>query len=103
MASVEFETGIRPSHSPAATALRKEANQRQQWDQATWEEEHQGEEHDPERFRSEILPGLASVPLSRIAEATGMSISAASKIRAGRRIPHPRHWVALRILARDEV
>jgi hypothetical protein len=98
MDEFERKTGTRPSHSTNATALRKTANQRQQWDQLTWEAEHQGQDQDPEWFRSEILPGLASVTLSRIAEATGMSISAASKIRAGRRVPHPRHWVALKAL-----
>ncbi len=101
MASVVNETGIRPSHTPRATALRREANQRQQWDQATWEEEHQGEEHDPQWFGSEILPGLAAVPLSRIAKAIEMSVSSASKIRAGRRIPHPRDWEALVILIHE--
>ncbi len=78
-----------------ATALRQRPNQRQQWDQATWEHDHEGEEHDPEQFRADILPGLATATLSQIAAATGMSASAASKIRAGRRIPHPRHWEAL--------
>jgi CRISPR-associated endonuclease Cas1 len=100
LAEFERETGIRPTHSPEATALRRSANQKQQWDQATWEEEHAGEEHDPEWFRAEILPGLATVTLSRIAKATGMSASAASKIRAGRRIPHPRHWGALATLTK---
>lgn len=98
MAELERKTGTRPSHSREATARRRSSNQKQQWDQATWEREHEGEEPDPERFKSEVLPGLASVTLSRIAEATGMSISAASKVRAGRRIPHPRHWRALEIL-----
>ena len=92
MAEFERNSGTRPSHTPEATALRRSSNQRQQWDQATWEREHRGDDHDPEWFKTDILPGLASVPLSRIAEATGMSVSTASKIRAGRRIPHPRHW-----------
>jgi len=101
MAEFEKATGVRPSHSANATAQRKTANQRQQWDQATWDQEHQGEVHDPEWFKCEILPGLSSVTLSRIARETGMSVSTASKIRAGRRMPHPRHWEALEALGRE--
>jgi CRISPR-associated endonuclease Cas1 len=102
MSDFEERTGVRPSHTAAATARRKAANQRQQWDQATWEQDHQGEDHDADWFRSEILPGLVSVTLSRIAEATGMSVSTASKIRAGRRIPHPRHWTVLAQIVKPE-
>jgi hypothetical protein len=43
----------------------------------------------------QILPRLADVSLTTIARATGMSDSSASKVRAGRRMPHPRHWEAL--------
>jgi hypothetical protein len=49
-------------------------------------------EHDETWFRSHVLPGLAEVTLVAIAEVTGMSTSAASKVRAGRRVPHPRPW-----------
>jgi hypothetical protein len=76
------------------------AKQRQQWNQTTWEAAHEEKEHDPDQIRREILPGLATV---RMAAATGMSTSAASKIRAGRRIRHPRYWEALGALERVEV
>ena len=36
--------------------------------------------------------------VTEIARATGMSTSAASKVRAGKRVPHPRHWEGLKVL-----
>ena len=42
-----------------------------------------------------IQPRLASVPLSEIASELEISIPYAADIRAGRRIPHPRHWQTL--------
>ncbi len=101
--AMEFEdqTGARPTHTSQATVRRRQSNQRQQWEQETWEEDHHGEDADPEWFRTEILPGLARVKLSEIAAATGMSVSSASKVRAGRRIPHPRHWGPLEELSSE--
>jgi len=42
-----------------------------------------------------IQPSLAGVTNKAVASALGSSIPYASAIRAGRRIPHPRHWQAL--------
>jgi hypothetical protein len=58
-----------------------------------------GEDFDPDWFRSSVLPDLVTVTLPTIAKATGMSTSAAAKVRAGRRVPHARHWAALAHLA----
>lgn len=46
-----------------------------------------------------VLAGLVDVPLSRIAQATELSISACSRIRNGHLRPHQRHWAALAKLA----
>ena len=100
MAEFERETGIRSTHTRPRRRLAgrwptsDSSGTRRHGNRST------GEQHDPEWFKSEILPGLAAVTLSRIAEATGMSVSAASKIRAGRRIPHPRHWVLHQLVER---
>jgi hypothetical protein len=51
--------------------------------------------HDPELFRREILPRLAQVKLSEIAEAAGCSKASASDIRRGKWTPHVSTWVAL--------
>jgi hypothetical protein len=51
--------------------------------------------YDPERFAREILPGLATVKLSEIVEATGMSKAYASDVRRGKWTPHVSTWAAL--------
>ncbi len=48
----------------------------------------------------DIWPALSQVPLSQIARATGLSISACSRIRSGNLRPHQRHWPLLRDLTR---
>jgi hypothetical protein len=56
------------------------------------------EEGDPDRhesFTSIMLPGLATLSMTAIAKATGMSATAAGKVRSGQRVPHQRHWEAL--------
>jgi len=46
-------------------------------------------------YQQEIQPRLASVRISILASALGVSESYAADIRAGRRRPHPRHWLVL--------
>jgi hypothetical protein len=41
------------------------------------------------------VPKLDAFSLSEIGKATGLSLAACSRIRAGARVPHPRHWAAL--------
>jgi hypothetical protein len=52
----------------------------------------------PEVFAREILPAIQSVPLSKVAAATGLSIQHCGMVRRGLRVPHPRHWEAMRSL-----
>lgn len=56
---------------------------------------HGGEKRDRAWFLREIMPKLDAFSLAEIAEATGLSLAACSRFRAGTRIPHPRHWEAL--------
>jgi hypothetical protein len=56
---------------------------------------------DPNAWSDNILPRLAAVPLKDIARVTGISVQSASRIRRGVRVPHPRHWAALRALVDD--
>lgn len=49
-------------------------------------------------YRTEILPKLGKVPLRHLVAVTGMSTTTCHLIRRGSRIPHPRHWRALREL-----
>jgi CRISPR-associated endonuclease Cas1 len=72
----------------AAIAARKRAL-------AEWDKANPGTVHDPELFSREILPGLRTVKLSEIVEATGLSKSYASQVRAGKFTPHVSTWAAL--------
>ena len=54
---------------------------------------------DPAEFER-VLPGLQALPLRVIAQATGLSLTAARAIRTGK-APHPRHWVGLLVLVTE--
>jgi hypothetical protein len=57
---------------------------------------------DCERFMREILPKLDGFALNAITRATGPSLAACSRIRAGSQIPHARHWDGLLALVKEE-
>jgi CRISPR-associated endonuclease Cas1 len=63
-----------------------------------WAREHPGQ-RDEAWFKREIAPKLDAFSLKDIGKATGLSLAACSRIRAGAKVPHPRHWEALRELA----
>ena len=54
---------------------------------------------DPAIFEEEIRPKLKTVSLLETMRATGLSRTYCGMIRRGVRVPHPRHWEALRKLA----
>ena len=63
----------------------------------SWAREHPGQ-RDEAWFKREIAPKLDAFSLKEIAAATGLSLTACSRIRAGAKVPHPRHWSALEAL-----
>jgi hypothetical protein len=65
------------------------ASVRPRQEQRNFDTAHQRDHEDAEWFKAEVLPGLAGVTLTAIGKATGVSTSAASKWRAGRRVPTP--------------
>jgi len=71
------------------TQLRHKAAQKQ------WRLTPKSNQINEEFYRERIQPRLASVALSEIASELEISIPYAADIRAGRRIPHPRHWQKL--------
>jgi len=79
-------------------AMGRSANVAQRAKEREWEAEHEGEFLDPAWFSQVVVPALAGVTLPTISKATGLSTTAASKIRAGQRIPHRRHWAKLTTL-----
>ena len=72
----------------AAIAARKRAL-------AEWDKANPDTVYDPDLFRRDILPKLAGVKLSEIAEAAGCSKAYASDIRRGKWTPHVSAWGAL--------
>jgi CRISPR-associated endonuclease Cas1 len=80
----------------AAIAARKRAL-------AEWDKANPGTVHDPELFSREILPGLRTVKLSEIVEATGMSKASASDVRRGKWTPHVSTWTAFAGLVEIEI
>ena len=90
-------TGTRPSHTPEATEARRARNRAQALAQRAWGRESAGD-LDERWYHEHIAPGLVTLTLPTIAKATGVSTSAASKWRAGRTVPHPRHWRKLEVL-----
>ena len=65
---------------------------------AAWSRKH-SDTFDPESFAKEIGPRLAMASRAAMMKATGLSRPYCSMIRRGVRVPHPRHWGALRGLA----
>lgn len=88
------ERGADPSQSPAAKRKLGAANSRKMREVRAWDREN--DRQDPEVFVREILPSLQGIPLRRLAATTGLSVQHCGMIRRGLRVPHPRHWEALR-------
>jgi hypothetical protein len=83
------------SHTYAAEARRAETQRRHTAEHKAWQPSQQPAWLDEKTFREKIQPRLAGIPVSTISTALGISVPYAASIRAGRRRPHPRHWVAL--------
>jgi hypothetical protein len=77
-----------PQGGGASTAKRKK-------EIVEWERQF-GKLVDLSTFEREILPLIREVPLSRLVRGTGLSLRYVSLIRRGEKVPHPRHWQALR-------
>ena len=59
-----------------------------------WAREHPGQ-RDEAWFKREIAQKLDGFTLAEIAAVTRLSLAACSRIRAGTRVPHARHWEVL--------
>jgi hypothetical protein len=91
--------GHDPTNTAPAAAKRHESLISERAQRAEWESQNPNASRDPARYLADVAARLPSAPLSQIVKATGVSISAASRIRNGALMPHPRHWDALRRLA----
>jgi hypothetical protein len=92
--------GSDPAHGGAAATARGTRNAPYVAAVAEWEREHE-EPANPDVFARDILPRLQGVPLRAIAQATGLSEGYCSFVRRGQKVPHQRHWDALRVLIEE--
>jgi CRISPR-associated endonuclease Cas1 len=89
--AAQTAAGNDPRRSADANRARGEAISDGHRRNRSWVREHPGQ-RDEAWFRREIAPELDAFTLAQIAAATGLSLTACSRIRAGARVPHPRHW-----------
>ncbi len=92
----------RASGGDYTAAGRRSLSQRQSANkaaEAAWRAAHP-EGADRTAYRREILPGLKHVSTASMRQALGIAGPHCAAIRAGRRIPHPRHWEALKALVK---
>jgi CRISPR-associated endonuclease Cas1 len=83
------------THSAKAEALRSATQRRQAAALKAWNPVDKPDWLDEKTYREKILPRLAAITAPTILSALAVSEPYATNIRAGRRIPHPRHWLAL--------
>jgi hypothetical protein len=83
------------SHSSEAQARRAETQRRHHAAKRAWQPSDNPDWLDEETYREKIQPRLARITVSTISTALGISEPYATDIRAGKRKPHPRHWLTL--------
>jgi hypothetical protein len=91
--AAQTAAGNDPRRSAAVNHARAEAISEGHRRNRRWAREHPGQ-RDEAWFKREIAPKLDAFSLKDIAAATGLSLAACSRFRAGARTPHPRHWDA---------
>ena len=87
------------AQAPQVLARLGEKQRRHRLAERAWKPEDQPDWLNESVYKGKIRPRLADVTISTIALTLGVSRPYASDIRAGRRRPHPRHWVSLARLA----
>jgi CRISPR-associated endonuclease Cas1 len=83
------------SHSRDAEASRADTQMRHTAAIRAWQPSELPDWLNEEAYRTRIQPALAGIVVPAIATALGISKPYATDVRAGRRIPHPRHWEKL--------
>jgi len=93
--AVQATEGNDPRLSDRAGRKRGEAISEQHRRNRAWSRESVLD-RDAAWFLREVVPKLDAYSLSQIAQDTGLSLAACPRIRAGTRVPHPRHWEVFR-------
>ncbi len=89
--------GRDPAHGGEAGLKRAETVSRRLREAKEWNERHP--RPNASEFVRTILPSVQRVSIRRMVKATRLSPRYCSLIRRGLRVPHPRHWKALRSLS----
>jgi hypothetical protein len=92
--AAQTAAGNDPRRDAVVNQVRGEAISEGHRRNRSWAREHP-EQRDEAWFKREIETKLDAFTLAEIAAATGLSLAACSRIRAGVKIPHPRHWDTL--------
>lgn len=83
------------AHTPGAEARRGETQRRHHAAKRTWNPSQLPEWLTDWTYHEKIVPRLRDVTVGTISSALGVSEPYATDIRAGKRVPHQRHWEAL--------
>jgi len=86
--------GRDPGHTSETHRKMGAKNAIRRREESAWDAVH--EQPDLSIFGREILPAIQTVPLRRLAAATGLSVTYCGQVRRGDLVPHPRHWDAFR-------
>jgi len=89
------QEGRDSSWTEESLAKQRQAMQRRRREEQEWEEAG-GQQQDPSIFIEEILPLIQPLSTRLLSRTTGLSRSYCSNVRAGKYVPHPRHWEAFR-------
>lgn len=82
-------------HTPEARARQAEAQRRHAAAKRAWQASSPPAGLEKENYIRKVQPLLSGVTVPVLASALGISEPYAAEIRAGRYLPHPRHWQAL--------
>lgn len=83
------------THLPKAEALRSATKRRHDAELKNWQASDLPHWLNEETYRLKVKPRLSCISVPKISAALGISEPYATDIRAGRRVPHPRHWETL--------
>jgi hypothetical protein len=97
--AAQTAAGHDPRSGAAVNRARGEAISEGHRRNRSWAREHPGQ-RDEAWFKREVAPKLDAFSLKEIGDATGLSLGGCSRVRAGAKVPHPRHWKALRELVK---
>jgi len=83
------------AHTPEARARQAEKQRRHAAEVKAWNSSDKPDWLTEEVYREKIQPRLSGITVPALSSALGLSEPYAAEIRAGRYLPHPRHWQTL--------